>query len=48
MFSEIMAVVSWIGFALFLWSVSDSLAKIAAGFNQQKGTGAPPNGPGAA
>jgi hypothetical protein len=29
MFSEIVAVWSWFGIALFMWSVSDSLAKIA-------------------
>ncbi|HEY3964798.1 MAG TPA: hypothetical protein VGM05_09640 [Planctomycetaceae bacterium] len=30
MFSEIVAIGSWFGIALFMWSVSDSLAKIAA------------------
>lgn len=30
MFSQVMAVVSWVGIACFLWSVSDSLAKIAS------------------
>ncbi len=30
MFSEIVAVISWVGIGLFMWSVSDSLAKIAA------------------
>ena len=30
MFLQIMAVAAWIGIACFLWSVADSLAKIAA------------------
>lgn len=34
MFSEIVAVCSWIGIALFLWSVSDSLARIAAAMHR--------------
>jgi hypothetical protein len=33
MFSVIVSVVSWIGIATFLWSVADSLAKIASAMN---------------
>ena len=34
MVSQIVAVCSWVGIALFLWSVSDSLAKIAAAMHR--------------
>jgi len=34
MVSQFLAVCSWVGIALFMWSVSDSLAKIAAGMHR--------------
>lgn len=42
MFSQIMAVAAWIGIACFLWSVADSLAKIAGAMQGDK-TPTPPS-----
>jgi hypothetical protein len=35
MISQIVAVCSWLGIALFMWSVSDSLAKIATAMHRE-------------
>jgi hypothetical protein len=43
MFSQIVAVCSWLGIALFMWSVSDSLAKIAAAMHGDSHSTTVPN-----
>jgi len=48
MFSQIMTVVSWVGIAVFCWSVADSLAKIASALSQPKAHGSSGSQPGAA
>lgn len=47
MFSQIMAVLGWVGIAAFLWSVSDSLAKIALALGQARPQGSSGSQPGA-